>query len=224
MYVLHYAPDNASLIIRLALLESGQMFRTALVDRTTRAQDSAAYRALNPAGLIPVLETDEGPISETGAILLWLADRHGAGLLPDAPRGAVLKWLFFLSNTAHADLRQLFYAGLYVTAEGKAGHFARLTGRMATHFRILDDAATAQPALFAPPSVLSLYTAALLRWSVLYTAPNGWFDLRAYPALAAMATALQGRASVAQLCVAEGLGQTPFTAPVPCQPPEGAAL
>jgi hypothetical protein len=70
MYTLHYAPDNASLIIRLVLDGAGIPYRTVLVDRKARQQDSPAYRALNPAGLVPTLETPQGPISETGAILL----------------------------------------------------------------------------------------------------------------------------------------------------------
>ena len=83
MYVLHYAPDNASLIVRLALEEAGLPYRSALVDRAARAQDSAAYRALNPTGLIPTLATPQGPISETAAILLWLSEAHPeAGLAP----------------------------------------------------------------------------------------------------------------------------------------------
>ena len=77
-YRLHYAPDNASLIVRLALEELGRPYETVLVDRRAKAQRSPAYLALNPAGRIPTLETPDGPISETGAILLWLADRHGA--------------------------------------------------------------------------------------------------------------------------------------------------
>ena len=77
-YRLHYAPDNASLIIRLALEELGQAYETTLVNRQAQVQRSAAYRALNPNGLIPVLETPDGPMFETAAILLWLADRHGA--------------------------------------------------------------------------------------------------------------------------------------------------
>ena len=110
MYRLHYAPDNASLIIRLVLDGAGIPYRTVLVDRAARQQDSPAYRALNPTGLIPTLETPVGPISETGAILLWLADTHHLGPGPaDPDRPAFLKWLFFLSNTAHADLRQIFY-------------------------------------------------------------------------------------------------------------------
>ncbi|WP_201722365.1 glutathione S-transferase N-terminal domain-containing protein, partial [Sulfitobacter sp. HI0040] len=85
---------NASLIVRLTL-EQGQIpYETRLVDRRAKAQRGAAYRALNPKGLIPTLETPEGPIFETGAILLWLADRHGELFpAPASPaRGKALKW------------------------------------------------------------------------------------------------------------------------------------
>src|SRR6056297_574299 len=113
---LHYAPDNASLIIRLALEEMGQPYVTALVNRAAREHESPAYRALNPNGLIPVLETPDGAIFETGAILLWLADRHGAlaPSLGSGERAAFLKWFFFLSNTLHPALRCTFYPGQYV--------------------------------------------------------------------------------------------------------------
>lgn len=232
MYVLHYAPDNASLIIRLALEELGLPYRTALVDRRLRAQDSAAYRALNPTGLIPTLETPDGPISETGAILLWLADRHGdrhGGALFPAPeaqgRAAALKWLFFLSNTAHADLRQVFYPELYVTDAGRAGHAALIRARMIRHFGLLEQAMADTPPLFAPPSILALYLAAFLRWSRLYPAGGcDWLDPAAFPNLMAMAAALEARPSVAALCAAEGMAARPFTAPCLPDPPEGSAL
>ena len=100
-YRLHYAPDNASLVIRLVLEEMALPYETTLVDRARKEQEGAAYRALNPNGLIPVLVTPQGPIFETAAILLWLADTHGR-MAPrsDSPeRAAFLKWLFFLSNT-----------------------------------------------------------------------------------------------------------------------------
>ncbi len=223
MYVLHYAPDNASLIIRLAMLEAGVAFRTALVNRAAQAQNSPAYRKLNPTGLVPVLETPEGPIAETGAILLWLAERHGAGLLPPGNRGDVLKWLFFLSNTAHAEIRHLFYPDRYVDASGQAGHFQRMSARMQTHFGILDQTAKQSPDLFAPPSILGIYLAALLRWSVLYT-PSGWFDLESYPALARLARMMDARASTAALILAEGMDPSPFAAPLPCHPAEGSPL
>src|SRR5680860_279820 len=39
--ILHYAPDNASLIVRLALEELELPYETRLVDRSVRAQDGA---------------------------------------------------------------------------------------------------------------------------------------------------------------------------------------
>lgn len=54
MFTLHYAPDNASLIVRRVLEELGLPYRAALVDRRSVQQKSPAYLALNPQGLIPV--------------------------------------------------------------------------------------------------------------------------------------------------------------------------
>lgn len=220
---LHYAPDNASLIIRLALEEAGLAYETVLVDRAARAQESAAYRALNPAGRIPVLETDAGPIAETGAILLWLSERAPA-LAPKVERGVFLQWLFFIANTAHPELRALFYPQLYTDEGGMAAHLALTQARLTRALRLIDEAAQATPMLFAAPSVLGAYVVAFLRWSVLYARPNDWFRLADYPALAAMARNWEGRASVAALIRAEGMAPAPFTAPAPPNPPEGVAL
>ena len=229
MYVLHYVPDNASLIVRLALEEAGLPYEARLVDRRARQHEGEDFRRLNPAGLIPALETPEGPLSETGAILLWLADRHPeARLAPPvhAPdRGEFLRWLFFLSNTAHADLRQLFYPDQYVPQASIAGHHAILATRMRRHFTLLNAAAASHPALFAPPSALMLYTAALMRWAVLY--PRGqarWFRASDQLSLAAAAMALEERPAALAVAAAEGLGEAPFTRPTEPRPPEGPAF
>ncbi len=224
MYILHYAPDNASLIIRLVLEEAGIDYRTVLVDRSQHAQNSDAYRRLNPTGLIPALETPDGPIFETAAILLWLSDRHDLAPAFDAPlRGTYLKWLFFISNTAHADLRQLFYPGQYVPADATPGHHALLSARMTRHFGLLDQACADHPLLFGPTSILISYLAPLMRWAVLYPAGQiRWFHLADYPKLALEIAAVEARPATQRLIIAEGLGVTPFTAPNYPDPPEGS--
>lgn len=226
MYLLHYAPDNASLIIRLVMDGAGLPYRTALVNRAKRQQDSAAYRALNPAGLIPTLETPQGPISETGAILLWLTDTHRLGPGPANPdRPVFLKWLFFLSNTAHADLRQIFYPHQYAPAESHAGHLEIMSTRMKRHFGLLDAAAAQHPRLFAPATPLGVYTITLTRWAALYpaNAPR-WMDLAAFPALEALALAQEARVETRVVARAEGLGSHPFTRPEQPNPPEGSVF
>ena len=224
MYTLHYAPDNASLIIRLVLDGAGIPYRTVLVDRGRRQQDSAAYRGLNPTGLIPTLETPTGPISETGAILLWLADTHHLGpAAADPDRLAFLKWLFFLSNTAHADLRQIFYPHQYAPADGHAAHLEIMSTRMLRHFGLLDAAALQQPKLFAAGKPLGVYAIVLTRWAVLYpvNAPR-WLDLTDFPALVALARAQEARVETPVIARAEGLGAHPFTRPEQPNPPEGS--
>lgn len=226
MYTLHYAPDNASLILRLVLDGAGIPYQTALVDRTKRQQDSAAYRALNPTGLVPTLETPLGPISETGAILLWLVDTHQLGPGPaDPERPVFLKWLFFLSNTAHADLRMIFYPHQYAPADAHRAHLEITSTRMKRHFGLLETAALQHPKLFAAGKPLGVYTIVLTRWAQLYpeTGPR-WLDMGDYPTLEALARAQEARVETRVIARAEGLGPYPFTRPEQPNPPEGSVL
>ncbi len=229
-YRLHYAPDNASLIIRLALEEMGQPYETVLVDRRVTAQRSAAYLALNPAGRIPTLETPDGPFSETAAILLLLTERHGKLAPPPASpqRAPFLNWLFFVSNTLHPDMLNLFYVHRYGPEPAWTGIRKAAAKRVDRSLTVLHR--EARPRLAGwfcadVPSVLDLYLAAILRWLQIY--PDGfagWYDPSAHPAFQDMCTQLEGRASVAALCTAEGLTDRPFTAPLPPDPPEGTVV
>ncbi|MBD3662474.1 glutathione S-transferase family protein [Sulfitobacter aestuariivivens] len=228
-YVLHYAPDNASLVIRLALEHRGIPYTGQLVDRASRAQESATYRALNPNGLIPVLQTPQGPLFETGAILLWLADKHGQlGPGPHDPdRGAFLKWLFFLSNTIHPALRMLFYPDKYIAPDHKEALSVGAEAGVHQSFKTLDAVAAENPPFLGAhhPTVLDFYSAGTLRWPALYPKDRnrGWFRLTNYPALHDLCARLESLPCTAALQKAEGLGMTPFTAPKPPNPPEGSA-
>ncbi|MWD27599.1 glutathione S-transferase [Aquicoccus sp. SCR17] len=228
-YRLHYAPDNASLVIRLALEELGVPYRTVLVDRAAAAQKSPDYLRLNPAGRIPTLETPDGPISETAAILLWLGERHGA-LMPGAGetgRAAFLNWLLFAANTLHPELVQLFYIHRYGAEEGRAAQRTALRHRIAGHLATLEALAARLEAPWfcgAEPSALDLYLAPMLRWAQIYPRDQeGWLSLAPYPVLRDMALRLEARPSIAAAIRAEGLGARPFTDPRPPEPPEGSA-
>lgn len=228
MLKLYYAPDNASLILRLALEEAGAAYQTVLVDRSKRAQKDPDYLALNPAGRIPVLVTPQGALFETGACLLWLCDTYPeAGLSPRAgapQRGIFLSWLFYLANTPHADLVRLFYPTRSIPADAIEQHHDKLAGQLQGQFAILDDAVRDHPQLFAAGSALSLYLCALMRWAALYPAAGRrWFDLDSYPRLKAMALAVEDRPSARTTAQAEGLGRLPFSNPSPPRPPEGSA-
>lgn len=230
MYVLHYAPDNASQIIRLVLEEMRLPYRTALVDRSVNAQDNAAYRAINPTGLIPALETPDATLFETAAILLWLTETHGD--LAPAPghpdRANFLKWLIFTANTLHPDARALFYPEKYAGSDTAIPAFRPCTeARILRHLGLLESLAAQRPNFFCPDraSVLTYYVCCLTRWITLYpTDRSHWISLADFPALHRIAAAMEIRPAAQTVAQAEGLGPTIFTAPAYANPPEGSAL
>lgn len=216
---LYYAPDNASLCVRLLLGHLQMPYDTVLVDRRTNAQRSADYLRLNPNGLIPTLITPHGPIYETGAILLWLADQAPGTVFPApdaADRGAALSHLFWLSNTLHAAARMVFYPDKYTDSDPEAL-------RTKTRHRL--------KALFAqleqhdlPAHVATqCYLAPLIRWCGLYGGDTTWFELSNYAVLHTFAKIFESSPIVHEVCALEGLGPTPFSAPQPPNPPEGSA-
>ena len=228
---LHYAPDNASLVIRLALEELRLPYETVLVDRARDAQTSPAYLALNPAGLIPALETPQGVMFETAAILLWLSETRGAMAPPagDPARGDFLKWLFYLSNTTHANLRLNFYPEKYVGPDPamQAALRSHARANLTRGYDLMDGLAAEGLSWInaAQVSVIDLYLSAMLRWSALY--PRGdtaWFDLTHWPNLADLARRIDARPGTAVLCRAEGMAPRPFSNPDYPDPPEGVAL
>ena len=230
IYTLHYAPDNASLIVRIALELIGAPYRAQLVDRSVQAQQSAQYLALNPLGMIPALETEDGVIFETGAILLWLADKHGA-LFPacgEPSRGDALKWLFFMSNSVHAGLRQMFYPAKFIAPEHASALRAGLAQRIRSDFAQIDTliADTEMLCIGGPEtSFLDLYACTCFRWAQLYPRDftNDWVAAQEYPNLIALAQKLETLPAVQIVQSAEGLGATLFSNPSLPNPPIGSA-
>ncbi len=232
-YVLHYAPDNASLIIRLALLELKFTFETRLVDRRIKEQCREASLKLNPNGRIPLLETRHDTLFETVAILLWLANQHGA-LAPEIDqvgRGPFFTWLFWLSNTLHPTLRNLFYPKTYHdrSTEENSQDLHKAQERSLAHFLTLIDQEISreysQP--FNPCSnIFQLSLVVCLLWISLYLlgdAKEG-FDLSAWPNHFKCCRVMELRESDLSASRAEGLGQTIFSNPSLPNPPRGSAL
>lgn len=59
---------------------------------------SDAFMAMNPSGQVPVMRLPDGRIlPQSNAIILYLADTNGGGLVPDDPfeRARMMSWLFW---------------------------------------------------------------------------------------------------------------------------------
>ena len=76
MLKLFYAPGACSRASHIALEEAGAQYERHLVDFAKTEQRSADYLKLNPKGRVPALATDRGVLTETPAILAFIAQSN----------------------------------------------------------------------------------------------------------------------------------------------------
>ena len=76
MQTLYYAPGSCARASHIALREAGAEFDLQLVDFASNEQRGEAYRQVNPKGRVPALATDRGILTETPAILAYIAQSY----------------------------------------------------------------------------------------------------------------------------------------------------
>ena len=78
----HYWRSSASYRVRIALAHFGVEWRSVSVNLLDGGQRSAEHLARNPQGLVPVLEIDGLTLTQSLAIIEYLDETRGGGLLP----------------------------------------------------------------------------------------------------------------------------------------------
>ena len=73
MLKLYYTPGTCALASHIALEEAGAPYTTERVDFKTNQQNSPGYLEINPKGRVPSLVTDRGTLTETPAMLAFIA-------------------------------------------------------------------------------------------------------------------------------------------------------
>ena len=104
---LYEFPPTRSLRARWVLQELGVDFEAVTVNLMTGEHRRAEFLAINPAAKIPVLVDGDAVITESVAIVLYLAEKYPAqGLLPaGAPaRAQVARWLLFTATELEQPL------------------------------------------------------------------------------------------------------------------------
>ena len=105
--ILHgYWRSTASYRVRIAMNLKGVAYDQATHDLRTGAQRDPAYLALAPQGLVPALQSPEGPLTQSLAILEWIEERWPEpALLPQDLHGrAVVR---AMANLIAADIHPL---------------------------------------------------------------------------------------------------------------------
>lgn len=105
MLTFYYTPGTIALASHIALEEAAAEYRCVRLDFAINEQRGEAYRAINPKARVPSLVTDRGVLTETPAILAFIAQAYpAANLAPiDDPFGFALIQAFtaYLCSTVH---------------------------------------------------------------------------------------------------------------------------
>lgn len=174
--------------------EEYEWIETSVLKGETRTEP---FLALNPAGQVPLLITPKGkPLAQSNAIILYLAEKHGGGLLPEKTfdRAKVYEWLFWeqYSHEPYIAVRRFLMAFLEkpeaeldpkLLERGNAA-LDRMERQLARSRWIAgDDFTLADISLIA------------------YTrfAPDGGFDLDAFPAVKAWIARVEKRLDIGAL-------------------------
>jgi len=145
MIDLHYAPTPNGWKISIMLEELGLPYQVIPVNIRAGEQFRPEFLAISPNNRIPVIVDHEpadgqGPFSvfETGAILIYLADKTGR-FLPKAarPRSRVMEWLMWQMSGLGPMLGQHGHFALYA-AEKIPYAIERYRDEAARLYRVLD--------------------------------------------------------------------------------------
>ena len=83
MLTLYYAPNTCSLASHIALEDTGAEYELRRIDFRTTEQQSTDYLRINPKARVPALASSRGVLTETPAMLVFIAQSYpGAKLAP----------------------------------------------------------------------------------------------------------------------------------------------
>lgn len=106
------APTPNGYKVSIMLEETGLPYRAIKVDLYAGEQKNPDFLKINPNGKIPVIvDHDAGiTVSESGAILIYLAEKSGKFLPTEAgPRHSVIQWVFFQMASIGPMIGQLWH-------------------------------------------------------------------------------------------------------------------
>jgi glutathione S-transferase len=128
---LYHQPRSRSTRVLWLAEEAGAPLDVVVIDRSEKQTDE--YRAMHPLGRSPAYVEDGGPVFESAALVLHLADRHPeAGLIAEPgsyARGLQYQWCFFAMTELESPLLDVARELWKETGEPDAERIADGTAR-----------------------------------------------------------------------------------------------
>jgi glutathione S-transferase len=104
MIELFQITGSASFAARMALEEAGAEYE-AINIHPRRRDEPASFAEVNPLKRVPAVREGDVRVYETGAVLLWIADRFPertlGPALGDPARAGLYRWILWLAGTLH---------------------------------------------------------------------------------------------------------------------------
>jgi glutathione S-transferase len=145
MLALYYAPHTCSLATHIALEEAGADYSTVRVDFAKVQQRSPEYLKVNPKGRVPALVTDRGIVTETPAMLVFVAQSFPAARLApiDDPFAFAQVQAFnsYLCSSLHVAHAHRMRGSRWVDADDKAAIAAmqrKVAESVAAHYELIE--------------------------------------------------------------------------------------
>lgn len=184
-YTLFCAPNTYAMCVHAILEEVGADYKTRWVELFSDFPEPD-FLAVSPHCRTPALLGPDGALFETGAVALYLAEKHPEAELVikscDPNRGVFLQWIHYLATTLQPDVIIQFHPEFYHTDPDlqtalKAASMKRLLGV----YRTLETALEEGPFFFGThPTVPDFILALQTVWDVIF--PDG--DISEFPNLA----------------------------------------
>lgn len=193
-------PKSRSLRITWLLEEMAQKYDYQTIDFAKGDHRAAAFLAINPAGKVPAIEDGELVISESAAIVAYLADRYSEGrLIPaagSAQRARFDQWSYFVISELEQPLWTIGKHKFALPAEHRvAAIMATAQWEFQQALSLLSQGLADNDYLLGPQfSAVDILVAQTLLWGLWFKQPIEQPNLQAYierlksrPAMAAAA-------------------------------------
>jgi len=124
MLRLHYAPKTISVASAILLEHTGTPYDAVMVDFGASQQTGYDYLQLNPKGRVPTLETPDGVLTETPAILEYIAPDMVPRTAYSAARMREL--MAYLNGTMHPHHAHKMRGGRWAREESSFADMRRM--------------------------------------------------------------------------------------------------
>lgn len=193
---LFYAPNTISVATAIALEQARLNYTPRLVDFAQAAQTKAEYLCVNPKGRVPALVVGDDVLTETGALLEYVAGlAPEAGLIPANPMQAfrMREVMYYLATTMHvAHAHKLRGARWADHPESHADMTAKVPETMAACCAHLEETCDFAPFVTGAQMTLAdIYLYVITTWL-----PGDGVTVANYPKLSRFIQAMSGQSAV----------------------------